>query len=223
MLALVALWHFSPVLLWHLRFEEQLAAQGAASRLHTPTLDTFPRPDPRWDPITSGRLALQAPLASEARSACGRCETACRLPLSNRGTVGIFEDPPPESHDEVLDRFAPDADDIGPWRRVARNWRTIDALTDRVRAVPAPPRSFRFETPSSKGVVIAFRVEGVDRFVVYAYALDGTPARMVGVSGLAREPFERLLGTLRVEPDQADRPAGCTRDPGPQSSFQGGR
>jgi len=201
------------VLLWNLRFEAQLAAQGDASRLHARTLDAFPPADPRWDHLVSGRLALRAPLAAEARPACGRCETACRLPLANRGTVGIFEDPPPESHPDALDRFAPDADDIGPWRSVARNWRTIDALTDRVRAVPAPPRSFRFETPGSMGVVMAFQVDGVDRFVVYAYARDGTPARIVGVSGLARLPFERLLGTLRVEPERADRPARCTREP----------
>lgn len=208
-LGLGALWHVSPVLLWHLRFESQLAGQGDASRLHTTTLDAFPPPHPRWDRITSGRIALRAPLAPEARPACGRCATACRLPLSNRGTVGIFEDPPPESYEEALDRFAPDARDIDPWRSVARNWRTIDALTDRVRTPTPPPRSFRFETPASRGVVMAFHVDGVDRFVVYAYARDGTPARIVGVSGLGREHFERLLGGLRVEPDRAARPSRC--------------
>ncbi len=208
-LSLGVLWHFSPVLLWHLHLESQLATQGDASRIHTTTLDALPGPDPRWDRITSGRIALRAPLAPEALPACGRCATACRLPLANRGTVGIFDAPPPESHREALDRFAPDARDIGAWRSVMRNWATIDALTDRVRTPTPPPRSFRFEAPGSRGVVMAFRVDGVDRFVVYAYAHDGTPARIIGVSGLGRDHFERLLGGLRVDPDLADRPSRC--------------
>lgn len=210
-LLLLAAWHLSPLLLWHLRFEAALAAEGNPALLHTATFGALPGPDPGWPELTAGRITLRAPLAPEAFPACGRCGRECRLPLDNRGTVGIFDAPPPEDYGQALDRFAPDARDISPWRSVMRNWETIDALTDRLRAKGPRPRSFRFVAPGSRGVVMAFRVDGIDRFVVYPYAEDGSAARVIGVSGLGREHFERLLGGLRVDPEAAERPARCTR------------
>lgn len=208
--AALGLWHASPWLLWHLRFAAQFAAEGDPTRLHAESWSALPAPAPAWAELVSGEVSLRAPLAREALPACGRCATRCRLPLDNRGTLGIFDEQPPESYREALDRFAPDADEISLWRSVASNWRTIDGLTDRALAVSPPPRTFRFETSGSRGVVTAFRVDGVSRYVVYAYAPDGRAGRILGIAGLERSRFEGVLGSLRIDPDRHRRPSRCT-------------
>ncbi len=207
--ALGALWHASPWLLWKLRFEAQLAAEGDARRLRSTLWTPRSAPVPEWPRLVSGDLSLRAPLAREALAACGRCATECRLPLDNRGTLGLFAERSSESYREALDRYAPDARDVSLWRSVASNWHTIDALTDRVRNATEPSASFRFESPGSRGVVTAFRVGGVPRFVVYAYAPDGSAARILGVAGLERARFAGVLGGLRIEPEHAQRASRC--------------
>ena len=209
---LVAAWHASPVALWHGRFAAQLAREGDAARLRSPTWSALPPPPRAWAELRIGAIALRAPLALEALPACGRCAGACRLPLDNRGTLAILDEPPPAGHGEVYDQFAPDAGDISLARPVWRNWRTIDALTDRVRSGSVPTRSFRFEAAESRGVVSQYRVDGVDRWVIYPYSRGGTAARVVGVAGLGRERFEGLLGSLRVEPEHRERGASCSTE-----------
>jgi hypothetical protein len=208
--SLAALWHASPVALWHCCFASQLAEEGDATRLHTVTWSGLPRPSRDWVLLRSGAITLRAPLAAEALPACGRCDVACRLPLDNRGTLALFDEGLPSEYELVFDRHAPDARDLSLLRSVNRNWRTIDALTDRARARSAPPQSFRFETARSRGVVTQFRVDDVTRYVVYAYSRQGSPARLIGVTGLGRERFEGLLGGLQIEPEHARRASTCS-------------
>lgn len=210
-LALVALglWHALPVILWHARFAHQLAGEGDGKRLYAAEWAALPLPAATWPELFAGSIALSAPLAAEALPACGRCATTCRLPLDNRGTLTLLDEQPPASFGEALDHFAPDAGDISLWRSVARNWRTIDALTDRVRVTPAPSESFRFAGAGSRGVVTIFDVDGSRRYLVYAYPTGDGAGRVIGVAGLERARFEGLLGGLRVQPEQADRAASC--------------
>jgi hypothetical protein len=208
-IALAALWQTLPVILWHGRFADQLAAEGDAGRLRAERWSSLPRPPGAWAELFAGSVALRAPLAAEALPACGRCVAGCRLPLDNRGTLALLDDHAPETYGEALDDFAPDARDLSVLRSVARNWRTIDALTDRVRAVPAPSKSFRYEAVGSRGVVTAFEVDGVRRYVVYAYSWQNGHGRVIGVAGLERARFEGLLGGLLVEPERTERAAYC--------------
>jgi hypothetical protein len=208
-LVLVGLWHALPVILWHGRFASQLAAEGDPERLHAKRWASLRRPSPAWAELFAGTIALRAPLAAEALPACGRCATACRLPLDNRGTLAVLDELPPASYDEALDHFAPDAGDISLLRSVARNWRTIDALTDRMRA-SFSSESFRFAGSGSRGVVAVFRGDGTHRYVVYAYPPDGGAGRVIGVAGLERARFEGLLGGLHVQSEHAGRPSTCS-------------
>lgn len=198
-----------PVALWHARFADQLAREGDATRLHTVTWAALPRPSRDWPVLRSGALTIHAPLADVAMAACGRCDGVCRLPLDNRGTLALFDEGLPADYAVVFDHHAPDARDISLWRSVHRNWQTIDALADRTRALSPPPRSFRFEGRGARGVVTQFDVDGVTRYVVYAYSRGGAPARLIGVAGLRRERFEGVLGSLQIEPEFETRPSTC--------------
>jgi len=213
-LVLVGLWHALPVVLWHGRFASKLAAEGGAERLHAVRWTSLPRPSPAWAELFAGTIALRAPLAAEALPACGRCATACRLPLDNRGTLAVLDEEAPASYDEALDRFAPDAGDISLLRSVTSNWRTIDALTDRMRGALIPSEAFRYAGSGSRGVVMAFHADGVRRYVVYAYPPDGGAGRVIGVVGLERARFEGLLGGLHVQPGHAGRASTCSPDAG---------
>lgn len=214
--SLVALWHSSPVLLWHLRLEDQLRGEGDAARLQSPLERPGPGGGSGWSEVVTGELALRAPVAVEQRARCGECAVRCLLRLGGGGTLAILDAPPPESYREALDRFAPDADDLSLLRSVAGNWRTIDALTDRVRARPPPPPSFRYVAEGSRGVVTEFVVGGISRYVIYAYGDDDLPARVIGLTGVSRGRLRAVLGDLRVDRDRRPRPASCSsaRAPG---------
>ncbi len=206
---LAALWHALPVALWHARFADQLAREGDATRLHTVTWTGLPLPARDWPALRTGALTVHAPLADVAMPACARCDANCRLPLDNRGTLAVFDEGLPADYAVVFDRHAPDARDISLWRSVGRNWQTIDALTDRARARSTPPHSFRFEAGGARGVVTQFDVDGVTRYVVYAYSREGVPARLIGVTGLHRDRFEGVLGSLAIEPENDARRSTC--------------
>jgi hypothetical protein len=213
-LLLVGLWHALPVLLWHGRFASQLASDGDAKRLTSERWASLPLPSPAWAELFAGTVALRAPLAAEALAACGRCATSCRLPLDNGGTLALLDEAPPVGYSEALDAFAPDSRDISLWRSIASNWRTIDALTDRVRARSTPSESFRFESTGSRGVVTIFHFDGVRRYLVYAYPHDSSTGRVIGIAGLERARFEGLLGGLRVQPEHAGRASSCSPEAG---------
>ena len=129
---------------------------------------------------------------------CGECASHCLLRLEDTGTLVIFDAPPDQGYGDSLDQFAPDADDISLMRTVARNWQTIDALTDRARVSSEVPKSFRFATPTAVGIVTSFRVQGVPRFVVYAYAPSGEAARVIGITGVEQTTLDQILGGLRI-------------------------
>jgi len=202
--ALALLLHALPLLLWHLRFEQQLAALGHPERLHTERWGDLPRAPVGWTGLRVDNLILHIPLAENQRQRCRECATRCLLRLEESGTLAVFNAPPDREYGDALDHLAPDAGDLSLLRSVARNWQTIDALTDRARGRNEPPKSFRFETVAAKGIVTAFRVEETDRYVVHPYAPSGEPARVFGVAGVDRPTFERVLGGARVVAAAAD-------------------
>ena len=208
--AIIALWHSSPVLLWHLRLEDQLGSHGNAERQHSPLERTSAGGGIGWTEIVSGEISLRAPVMVEERGQCSECAIKCRLPLVDGGILAIFDAPPPESYAEALDGFAPDSDDITWLRSVPANWRTIDALTDRVRVRPPPPPSFRYLAEGSRGVVTEFVVAGPPRYVIYAYGDDERPARVIGLTGVSRVRLRTILGELRVEPERLGRASSCS-------------
>jgi len=208
-LALLALWHASPVWLWHLSFEQQLRDQGPPERLHAPSVELLPAVAQGWARFASGIIGLHAPIAPGERDRCGDCEGECLLQLSGGGTLAVFDEPPIETYAGALDRFAPDADDLSLLRSHTRNWATIDGLADRVRAFPPPPASFRYASEGSRGVVIHFHVHETHRYVVYAYGLEGHAARVIGLTGNAAEPLRAVLAGLRVDPALHARGSSC--------------
>lgn len=162
-------------------------------------------------------LALRAPLAAGEHARCAECAVRCLLRLAGGGTLAIFDTPPPENYREALDLFAPDAGDLSLLRSVAGNWRTIDALTDRVRVRPPPPPSFRYVGDGSRGVVTEFVVAGTPRYVIYAYGRDDDrPARVLGLTGVSRDRLRAVLGDLRVDRDGRARSASCSPTSAPR-------
>ena len=198
--------HASPVVLWHLRFENALAAVGPRERLFSKTRETRSTPRGHWDALSVGNLQVHLPLADGERARCEACAQKCRLALDAGGMFAVFDGPLPETWTEARDRFAPDARDISVLRSRAANWRTIDALTDRLRNRQAPPSSFRYEAPGSRGIVTLFHVSGAERLVVYAYGANEAKARVLGIVNTAPEDVARILGSLVV--DDGDARAG---------------
>jgi pimeloyl-ACP methyl ester carboxylesterase len=190
--------HALPLLLWHLSFERELGALGHPERLHAVTRSGLPPAPAEWIELRVDNFSLRAPLAENQRMRCGECASHCLLRFENTGTLAVFDGPPEWSYGDALDRFAPDAGDLSLMRTVSRNWQTIDALTDRARIEGDVPASFRFATPTSAGVVTAFRVQNVPRFVVYAYAPSGEAARVIGIAGVEQSTLEQILGSLRI-------------------------
>jgi len=195
---LALLLHATPLLLWHLRFEQELSALGHPERLHSETRRDFPPAPAAWTELRVDNFSLSIPLDENQDSRCGECATRCLLRFERAGTLAVFDAPPDHAYGEALDRFAPDAGDLSLLRSVSRNWETIDALADRARNSHEPPESFRFETETAKGIVSTFRVEDIQRFVVYAYAPSGAPARIFGLAGIDRPTLEQVVGGLRV-------------------------
>jgi hypothetical protein len=209
--AAIGAWHLSPVALWHLRFEHELSQRGDGGRLRTPSRSPGVAPD-GWSGLRVANVSLRLPLRPEDRPLCATCSRGCVLRLAPGGTVAVFDAPPPESLGEALDLFAPSADDLSILRSVARNWQTIDALTERALQTSTPPTAFRFETAGSRGVVTGFEVNGLRRYVVYAYAHAGDPTRVLGVTGVSEADLDRILGSVRVSPaghPTAARPGEC--------------
>jgi len=202
-------WHASPVLLWHLHFAEALSAEGPGERLSSETRRVPSTPRGDWAELSVGNLRAHLPLAPMEEAGCVRCADRCRLALAGGGTFAVFDSPLPESWPEARDRFAPDAGDVSLLRSHAANWRTIDALADRVRNRATPPRSFRYEAEASHGIVTVFRVAGVERRVVYAYGADGAQARVLGIVNTPAETFDRILGSFAVEAGDAEHASRC--------------
>jgi hypothetical protein len=193
----LAIWQLQPILSWHWRIAPELRGHANAARLNVETVTEFP-PAGDWPLLQVDELTLRAPILSEERSRCAECGERCWMRLEG-GTIAIFDAPPPESYLEVLNLLAPDEDDISLGRSPARNWDAIDALAARVGLTGEPPETFRFRTSGAQGVVSRFVTETANRFVIYGYApSDGTPARVVGVTGPDEDLLRRVLGSLEV-------------------------
>lgn len=213
-LALVAIlvvplaYHARPVLVWQLEVAPALRAERSADRLHVRTLESFPGAPAGWRTLSVANLRLRAPIPSGQRAACAFCSHRCVLQIEG-GTLAVFADPPDEAYPEALALFAPDADDISLMRAAAQNWNSIDGLVGRVTSRSRLPEALRFRSRASKGIVTTHtagtsppaRVDA--RSVVYAYAPDGSPTRVIGLTGVDRSVLEMVLGTLVVEPQRA--------------------
>lgn len=198
-LALLAagLWYLRPVLTWHYSARPQLRAHPNAARLNVETVTQFTPVGDDWPELRVDNLRIRAPIRIDERSRCAECGDRCVLQLE-AGTLAIFDLPPPESYEEVVNLIAPDEDDISPRRAPGRNWDSIDALAARVGLAGEPPKTFRFRTQGARGVVSSFDVDSSHRFVIYAYSPAGDPTRVVGVTGASRALLVRMLGSLAV-------------------------
>jgi len=195
--SLVVGWYLRPVLVWHFTVEPTLEAHANATRLHAKTLTDFETPSIDWPQITVANFSIRAPISSGQSHLCETCADHCLLAIE-QGTLAIFRAVPEESFEDAIALWAPDAQDIS-WRRSRpHNWRTIESLMNRVESDTEPPRSFRFRTRESKGVATIKAVGDRIRLVIYAYSLDGMPARLIGLTGTRIDLLYRALGSLEV-------------------------
>lgn len=191
--------HLRPLLAWQLQLGPALAAEPHADRLEIETLTEFPEAPESWRPLRTGNLSLRAPLLQDERSSCRACVHSCLLQLAS-GSLTVLPETGPASYVSARASFTPSADELSPWRWSWQNWATVDALEARVRGGRDVPDAFRFETPGSRGIVTLHLGEDRARVLVYAFAADGSPARILGLSDVGRDEAEMLLGTIRVEP-----------------------
>jgi hypothetical protein len=213
-LSALALWYLRPVLIWRFTVRPRLEAHANATRLHATTLTDFEAPEIDWSRIAVGNFSIRAPLVSVHDPLCSACSDHCVLAIE-QGTLAIFRALPDESFEEAIALWAPDARDIS-WRRPrSDNWRTLESLADRVVSDIEPTRSIRFLTPRSKGVATISAIGDRNRLIVYAYSVDGTPARILGLTGTAMGPLYRALGSLEVDAaglGAADGNANCSTE-----------
>jgi hypothetical protein len=211
-------WHVSPLVIWHLRVAPELARAPHPERLSAERRSSLPEVPADWPVLEVSNLSLRAPIAADQRHACARCAERCVLKLRG-GTLAVFGEPPPESYGEVIDRFAPDRSDLSLFRSAPRNWRSIAALADRAITPNPLPATFRYLAAASRGVVSVLPGERGERWVVYAYALRGTPTRVVGITGVPGSVAHRILGSIAVRGPTED--AGARADPGRCHGFAG--
>lgn len=194
----VGLWQARPVLVWHLTVAPEIERLGLSDRLHPSTETGLPAPDPGWPRLRVGRLDLRAPLAAEQLGRCGSCAQGCRLELEGgSGWLAIFNSGLP-GHARAVATFAPSALDVSIWRRRAENWRTIHSLASRATGSTPPLEAFRFDTPTSLGIVTRVESRDTERFVVYVFGPDGGPGGVLAVSRAGLPIVRRILGGLAV-------------------------
>jgi hypothetical protein len=192
------LWQARPVLVWHLTAAPEIERMGRSERVHVPTELELPDPDPAWARVRVGRLDLRAPLRAGEEESCRSCSGDCRLALEPQGGWLVLFEGDLASHEWAVVTFAPSAEDVSLWRGRLANWSTVHALAARATGSTPPLEAFRFDTPTSRGIVS--RVVGRDheRFVVYAFAPDGGPGGALAVSRTSLPLLRRMLGGLRV-------------------------
>lgn len=193
----LGLWHARPVLVWHLTVAPEIERMGRSERVQLDTERALPAPDPGWPRLRAGRLDLRAPIAREQLGLCGGCAGGCRLKLGDGGWLALF-DSPLEPYQRSVNTFAPSSEDLSLWRHHAQNWLTVEALAARASVSTPPLHAFRFETETSRGIVSRVVSRGNERFVVYAFALDGSPGGTVAVSRAGLAAVRRMLGGLVV-------------------------
>jgi hypothetical protein len=199
-------WYLRPVLIWRFTVEPSLEAHANAKRLHAETVADFAAPSTDWPRIAVANFSLHAPISADQIPLCKTCADHCVLAIE-RGTLAVFRDVPEESFEASTALWAPGPDAIS-WRRSrSHNWHAIQSLIDRVESKVDPPRSFRFRTPASKGVATISAAGDRIRLIIYAYSLDGTPTRLIGLTGTEIELLYRVLGSLEVRPNLRGAPS----------------
>jgi hypothetical protein len=194
----LALWHARPVLVWHLTAAPEIERMGRSHRLRIATDAALPTPERSWPRLRVGRIDLRAPLGAGQSERCRACADGCRLELAQgSGWLALFDsDLPPYA--QALATFAPSADDVSIWRSRVDNWRTVHSLAARATGSTPPLEAFRFEAGSSRGIVSRVVSRGSERFVIYAFALDGSPGGVLAVSRAGLAVLRRMLGGLAV-------------------------
>ncbi len=195
--ALVLALHLALLAAWHWEILPSLETAPNAHRLHTPSLEVLPSPAP-WAGLRVDGLVLRAPILAPEAAPCDACVMGCILPLDG-GRLTVFDVERNESYGETIRLLAPDVRDVSPLRPPWRNWEAIQAIATRVAIGNELPPTARFENPGSQGVVSFFSDHGVERYVIYAYARDGSSARAFALSGTDRETLLRVLGGTAVE------------------------
>ena len=193
----LGLWHARPLLVWHLTVAPEIERMGRSERVQLETDRALPAPDPGWLRLRAGRLDLRAPIAAGQLGLCGDCGDGCRLKLGNGGWLALF-DSKLEPYPHSVNTFAPSSDDLSLWRPRGLNWLTVEALAARASVSTPPLHSFRFETETGRGIVSRVVSQGTERFVVYAFAPDGSPGGTVAVSRAGLPAVKRMLGGLVV-------------------------
>jgi hypothetical protein len=209
LLVAAALWHARPVLVWHITVAPELRVSPRADRLHVPTLEDFPEVPADWGRFELAGFSLRAPIREDRAQACAPCAKTCALELS-RGRLTLFDSSLPESYDAALAQFAPSADDVSIFRSSANNWRTIESLASRVSVRNDLPETFRFRAAASQGIVSRFESLGKERFVIYAYTLEGRPARVLALSRTGASRVHQILGGLDAGGTMG--PANCSEE-----------
>ncbi len=84
-------------------------------------------------------------------------------------------------------------------RRSAANWRTVEALVSRGILPTTTHETFRYESTSSRGIVVRVVSQGIERFVVYPYEPDGGPGLVFGISRTGPELARRIISSVAFE------------------------
>jgi hypothetical protein len=187
-LALLASWRFSIAPdLEHARYPEELSRN---------TIDDFPIPSADWAELSANGLHLRAPILEPAAAAISRCARRCQLLLAS-GKLTIFAEALGETYEEQLLAMSPSREDVALLRTPWHNWRTIQSLAHHAHMPNPLPPTERFTSPATRGVLTYFHSQGVDRWVIYAYAARGLASQKLALSGASREVLLTLLGSLR--------------------------
>lgn len=194
----LSLWHARPVLVWHLTAAPEIERMGRAHRLRVETDAQLPAPERGWPRVRVGRIDLRAPLGAGQSELCQACADGCRLELEQgSGWLALFDSDLPH-YRQALATFAPSADDVSIWRSRLDNWRTVHSLAARATGSTPPLEVFRFDAGASRGIVSRVVSRGNERFVIYAFARDGSPGGVLAVSRAGLAVLRRMLGGLAV-------------------------
>jgi hypothetical protein len=190
-------WHFHPVLAWHLDVGPRLEGHPNAAAMKVETFRSVSKPPADWTRLEVENLTLHVPILAEQLENCATCTGECRLEIQD-GVMTVYEPRVPETYEEALDTSAPDPSEITVTRPAWRNWATLEALTQIVENENRPMRSLRFDTPSSRGVVLILPAGDYQRYIIYAYSPEGEPARVVRITTSRVADVMRVLESLEV-------------------------
>jgi hypothetical protein len=159
-----------------------------------------------WARLRSGSLTLRAPIADAGASDCLGCDGDCVFELE-QGRLTLLDNPLPATHAAAVAQFAPSQEDVSIWRRRWMNWRSVEWLAARAGVAGRLPEAFRYRAAGSRGIVSRFYSQGVERFVIYAFALAGEGGRVLTLSRTGEEVMRHVLGGLEMGAAVASR--GC--------------